>query len=82
MDEKKRLLHDLTQELFQTISYEISDIIQRAPTFLRPAVVAVIESCVQAEIANMPESARQQYETKLHHIEVITLPHDLDPRKQ
>ena len=59
MDEKNRLLYDLTQELFQTISYEISDIIQRAPTLLRPAVVAVIEACVQAEVANMPESARQ-----------------------
>ena len=82
MGEKNSLLYNLTQELFQTISYEISDIIQRAPIFLRPAVVAVIESCVQAEIANMPESARQQYETKLHHIEVITLPSGFDPRKQ
>ncbi len=82
MDEKNRLLHDLAQELFQTISYEISDIIRRAPTFLRPAVVAVIESCVQAEVANMPESARRQYETKLQHITVVALPSEFDPRKQ
>ena len=81
MDEKQRLLHDLTQELFQMISYEIGDIIQRAPTFLRPAVVAVIEACVQAEVASMPEAKRQQYETKLHHIEVMKLPSELDPRK-
>ena len=82
MDEKNRLLHDLTQELFQTISYEISDIIQRAPTFLRPAVVAVIEACVQAEVASMPEAKRQQYETQLSRLEVVALPSEFDPRKQ
>ena len=82
MDEKNRLLHDLTQELFQTISYEISDIIQHAPTFLRPAVVAVIEACVQAEVASMPEAKRQQYEAQLSRLEVVALPSEFDPRKQ
>ena len=82
MDDKHRAILELTDQLLQAVSYEISDIIQHAPQILRPAVVAAIEACVQAEIANMPENARRQYETKLQHIAVVALPSELDPRKQ
>ena len=80
MDKRDRE-HELLTELGQEISYTIGDYIMSFSRPVRPAAVAIIQACLSAEISTMSEEDHEKFEAILKHVEIVTLPTEMDPRK-
>ena len=81
MDEINDLRREILHEFMQKVSYDVGDLIMRAPRSIRPAAVAIIQACLSAEISTMSQEDHEKFEAVLKHVEIVTLPTEMDPRK-
>ena len=68
-------------DICQEVSYAIGDLVMSYPGPLQTIVLAVISCCVESEVTNMTESARELYDTIRNRTVITTLPATLDPRR-
>lgn len=80
MDELNDLRREILHKFMQKVSYDVGDLIMRVPRSIRPAAVAVLQACVSAEVATMPDADRDLYDATIEQIKVVTLPTEMDPR--
>ena len=82
MDELNDLIKEILHKFMQKVSYDVVDLLMRVPRSIRPAAVAVMHACISAEIATMPAADRELFEATIEQIKIVTLPTEMDPRKQ
>lgn len=71
----------LMQDFMQRFAYQLSDMMNGVPVALRPVAMAIMQAMVNSNVELMPETARSLYNTCLGKIRMVSLPPDLDPRK-
>lgn len=74
-------LEKLMEQFAQGVSYKFGDLILSYPVFARPLVMAVVQSCITANLAAVSEEERELFEKVKNRMVVTTLPAVLDPRK-
>ena len=71
----------LLEDFAQLVSYKFGDMINQIPYKFRPVAMAVVSSCIASQISLMSEEDLKVYEAMRKSSEIITLPKEMDPRK-
>lgn len=74
-------VNTLLEDFMQRFCYQLCDMLNDTPIALRPIALAAMQSIVSSNVELMPETARSLYNTCLGKIRMVSLPSDLDPRK-
>ena len=68
-------------EVCQKVSFDFGDLMDRYPRALLPIALAVVSSCIAAQVAILPKMHRMAYEKMMKECAILTLPPEFDPRK-
>lgn len=79
MDDKTLQL--IINRISQDASYKFGDLVMSYPAALRALVMAVVQSCITANLETMPKDERELFKAAKDRMAVITVPAELDPRK-
>ena len=71
----------MVNRISQDASYKFGDLVMSYPAALRALVMAVVQSCITANLETMPKDERELFEAAKDRMVVMTLPPELDPRK-
>lgn len=71
----------MVNRISQDASYKFGDLVMSYPAALRALVMAVVQSCITANLETMPKDERELFEAAKDRMAVITVPAELDPRK-
>lgn len=74
-------VNTLMEDFMQRFAYRVGDMMNDVPQPLRPVAVAIVQAIVSSYLEDMPENAREVYDSCLNHIALVALPPELDPRK-
>ena len=75
------LIEIMINRISQDVSYRLGDLVMSYPTGLRALVMAVVQSCITANLGTMPQNERELFEAAKARMVVMTIPPELDPRK-
>jgi ribulose 1,5-bisphosphate carboxylase large subunit-like protein len=76
-----KAIEELVNRLSQDASYKFGDLVMSYPEGLRALVMAVVQSCITANLGTMPKEERELFEAAKSRMVVMTIPAELDPRK-
>ena len=79
MDDKTLQL--IINRLSQDVSYKFGDLVMSYPESLRALVMAVVQSCITADLGTMSKGERELFEAAKSRMVVMTITAELDPRK-
>lgn len=82
MGEPIDMARALAEALMQDVSYQLGDVIGRYPAALRPYVMTVLRSILEAVTASFSEEDRKLYDNLVERTVMIKLPASMDPRKE
>ena len=71
----------LMQDFMQRFAYQLSDMMNGVPAALLPVAMAIMQAMVSSLLEGIPENAREVYDACLNSVVLVSLPPDLDPRK-
>lgn len=71
----------LMNDFMQRFAFRVGDMLNEVPMYMRPLALAITQAVVTSCLENMPESARDLYDSCLNHIALVAVPPELDPRK-
>lgn len=71
----------LMQDFMQRFAYQLSDMMNGVPAVLLPVAMAIMQAMVNSLLEGIPENAREVYNDCLNSVVLVSLPPDLDPRK-
>ena len=75
------LIEIMINRISQDVSYRFGDLVMSYPNGLRALVMAVVQSCITANLGTMPQNDRELFEAAKAKMVVMTIPPELDPRK-
>lgn len=76
-----KAIEEFVNRLSQDVSYKFGDLVMSYPEGLRALVMAVVQSCITANLRTMPKEQRELFEAAKSRMVVMTIPAELDPRK-
>ena len=76
-----RIIETMINRISQDVSYKFGDLVMSYPEGLRALVMAVVQSCITANLGTMPKEERELFEAAKSRMVVMTIPAELDPRK-
>lgn len=76
-----KAIEELVNRISQDASYKFGDLVMSYPEGLRALVMAVVQSCITANLGTMPKEERELFEAAKSRMVVMTIPAELDPRK-
>lgn len=74
-------VNTLMQDFMQRFADQLSDMMNGVPAALLPVAMAMMQAMVNSLLECIPENAREVYDACLNSIVLVSLPPDLDPRK-
>lgn len=76
-----KAIEELVNRISQDASYKFGDLVMSYPEGLRALVMAVVQSCITANLGTMPKEEMELFEAAKSRMVVMTIPAELDPRK-
>ena len=76
-----KFINKTIEEIAQDASYKFGDLVMSYPAPFRTLVLAVVQSCITANMATASETEKQIFETVCKKSTITMLPVALDPRK-
>ena len=76
-----KFINKTIEQIAQDVSYKFGDLVMSYPAPFRVLVLAVVQSCITANLGTMPQNERELFEAAKAKMVVMTIPPELDPRK-